>query len=379
MPGELDFIEKLLAEPKSEKEHLISVADLHIDDLLRYAASKGASDLHFSAGLPPMLRIDGKLVPSSEHEVMTARDIQRLIYDVMTNEQIQWFEKVKELDCSYGVKDVGRFRVNVYKQRGAVGVAMRAIPSQIPTFEQLRLPPILREITKRSSGLILVTGPTGSGKSTTLACMINSINEERNCHIVTIEDPIEYLHKHKQSMVNQRELGSDTDSFENALRAVLREDPDVILVGEMRDLETITAALTLAETGHLVLATLHTRSAPQTIERIIDVFPAHQQEQIRVQLSNSLEAVVAQQLLPMLGGGRIVAIELMVAVPAIRNLIREAKAYQIYSVIETNAQLGMKTMDKALAELYRMGMVSYEEAAARAMDRDNFRKFVKGT
>ncbi|MCC6443047.1 MAG: type IV pilus twitching motility protein PilT [Armatimonadetes bacterium] len=378
MPDDLDFIEQLLADIKSEKEHIVAIADLHIDDLLRYAASKGASDLHFSAGLPPTLRVDGKLVPSPDYEVMTPRDIQRLIYDIMTNEQMQWFEKVKELDFSYGVKDMGRYRVNVYKQRGSVGVAMRAIPSQVPTFEQLRLPPILRELTKRTSGLVLVTGPTGSGKSTTLACMINSINEERACHIMTIEDPIEYLHAHRQSMVNQRELGNDTDSFENSLRAVLREDPDVILVGEMRDLETITAALTLAETGHLVLATLHTRNAPQTIERIVDVFPSHQQEQIRVQLSNSIEAVIAQQLLPMLGGGRVAAIELMLAVPAIRNLIRESKTYQIYSTIETSAQIGMRTMDKALAELYRMGMVTFEEAALRAIDRDNLQRFIKG-
>ncbi|MCS6830522.1 MAG: type IV pilus twitching motility protein PilT, partial [bacterium] len=292
----------------------VSIDDIHVDDLLRMTVEKGGSDLHLSAGLPPMVRVDGRLHPLP-FEPLNPRDIQRLVYDILTGDQIQKFEKTKELDFSYGVKDVGRFRFNVYRQRGSVGCAMRAIPSAIPSLEQLRLPAILRDLTRRHSGLILVTGPTGSGKSTTIASMIDVINSERNCHIMTIEDPIEYLHSHKNCMVNQRELGTDTDSFHNALRAVLREDPDVILVGEMRDLETIRAALTLAETGHLVFATLHTRNAPQTIDRVVDVFPPEQQEQIRIQLANTLESVIAQQLLPMLGGGRVAAVEIMIATP----------------------------------------------------------------
>ncbi len=363
-------------DSRAETGEATSIEDVHIDDLLRITVEKGGSDLHLSAGLPPMVRVDGRLHPLP-FEVLGPRDIQRLVYDVLTGDQIQKFEKTKELDFSYGVKDVGRFRFNVYRQRGSVGCAMRAIPSAIPTLEQLRLPPILRELTRRHSGLILVTGPTGSGKSTTIASMIDVINNERNCHIMTIEDPIEYLHSHKNSMVNQRELGTDTDSFHNALRAVLREDPDVILVGEMRDLETIRAALTLAETGHLVFATLHTRNAPQTIDRVVDVFPPEQQEQIRIQLANTLEAVIAQQLLPMLGGGRVAAIEIMIATAAIRNLIREGKVHQIYSVMETSSQQGMQTMDRALADLHLNGLVSFEEAVLRCIDRENFTRFIQ--
>jgi twitching motility protein PilT len=283
-----------------------------------------------------------------------------------------------ELDFSYGVKGVGRFRVNVYRQRGSVGAALRSIPDQVPTFEQLGLPQILRDLSRKHSGLILVTGPTGSGKSTTIACMIDTVNSERPVHILTMEDPIEYLHRHKRGMVNQRELGLDTDSFGNALRAVLREDPDVILIGEMRDLETIQAALTLAETGHLVFGTLHTRCAPQTVDRVVDVFPPHQQDQIRVQLSNTLEAVVAQQLLPRNGGGRCAAIEVMVATSAIRNLIREGKTHQIYSALETGSQFGMQTMDKMLGELYRSGMVTHDDAIARAIDAENFKRIIQG-
>ena len=354
-----------------------SVADLHLDDLLRLTAEQGASDLHLSVGLPPMIRVDGRLVPT-EYASLTPRDTQRLIYDILNNDQIQWFEKTRELDFSYGVKDVGRFRVNVYRQRGSIGAAMRAIPSQVPSMEELGLPLILRDLASKNSGLILVTGPTGSGKSTTIATMIDHINNERNCHIMTIEDPIEYLHHHKKSMVNQRELNSDTDSFENALRAVLREDPDVILIGEMRDLETIASALTLAETGHLVFGTLHTRNAPQTIDRVVDVFPAHQQDQIKVQLSNTLEAVIAQQLIPKLGGGRFAAVEIMIATPAIRNLIREGKTHQIYSTMETGGQQGMRVMDKILADAYKQGLISYEDALCRAVDPDNFARLLNG-
>lgn len=355
-----------------------SVEDVHIDDLLREATERGASDLHLTVGLPPVIRVDGALTHLN-YQPLSPGDTQRLIYDILTNDQIQHFESVHELDFSYGVRNVGRFRVNVYKQRGSVGAALRSIPDRIPTYEQLNLPPVLRELSRRTSGLILVTGPTGSGKSTTIACMIDTINAERPVHIMTIEDPIEYLHRHKKGMVNQRELGTDTDSFANALRAVLREDPDVILIGEMRDLETIQAALTLSETGHLVFGTLHTRNAPQTIDRVIDVFPPHQQEQIRVQLSNTLEAVIAQQLMPRIGGGRIVALEILVATSAVRNLIREGKTHQIYSAIETGAQYGMQTMDKSLADLYRNGIITLEEAEARAIDRENLKRFLEGS
>jgi len=362
----LGFDEKVSA-PAGAK----SVADVHLDTLLRLVVEHGASDLHLTVNLPPMIRVDGRLVPTG-YEYLSPRDTQRLIYDILTNEQIQWFEKTRELDFSYGIKDVGRFRVNVYRQRGCVGVAMRAIPGKIPSMEELGLPPLLKDLTRKHSGLILVTGPTGSGKSTTIATMIDCINNERECHIMTIEDPIEYLHRHKKSMVNQRELNTDTDSFENALRAVLREDPNIILLGEMRDLETIATALTLAETGHLVFGTLHTRNAPQTIDRVVDVFPPHQQDQIKIQLSNTLEAVIAQQLIPKIGGGRFVSVEIMIATAAVRNLIREGKSYQIYSTIETGGQQGMRSMDKILAEAHKRGIISYEDAVCRAVDRENF-------
>ncbi len=351
--------------------------DSHLDDLLRETCERGSSDLHLTVGLPPMLRVDGALVHTN-YQPLAPNDTQRLIYDILTSDQVQWFEKTRELDFSYGVKGIGRFRVNVYKQRGSVGAALRWIPNEIPTFEQLGLPEKLREFTRKQSGLVLVTGPTGSGKTTTIACMIDTINAERPVHIMTMEDPIEYLHRHKKAMVNQRELNTDTDSFDNALRAVLREDPDVVLIGEMRDLETIAAALTLAETGHLVFGTLHTRNAPQTVDRVVDVFPPHQQEQIRVQLSSTLEAVVAQQLIPRMGGGRIAAIEIMVATAAIRNLIREGKTYQIYGALETGAQHGMQTMDKVLADMHRSGQITHDEALARAIDAENFKRFLQG-
>ena len=354
-----------------------ALADIHIDELLRLTVESGASDLHLSVGLPPMVRKDGKLV-GLPFEKADERSTQRIIFDILDESQITKFERTHELDFSHGVKGVGRFRFNVYRQRSSVGGAMRVIPNIVPSMEQLKLPAVCRSFTQKHSGLILVTGPTGSGKSTTIASLIDIINSEREAHILTIEDPIEYLHSHKKSMVNQRELGTDTDSFTNALRASLREDPDVILVGEMRDLETIAAAITLAETGHLVFATLHTRSAPATIDRIVDVFPAHQQEQIRIQLSTSIEAVVAQQLLPKIGGGRVAAIEIMVATSALRNLIREGKSYQIYSVIETGHQYGMQAMDRVLSDLHRNGTVTFDEAASRAIDRENFQRLVKG-
>jgi twitching motility protein PilT len=357
-------------------EGLVDLRTIHIDELLRMTVEAKASDLHITVGLPPMIRQDGAVVPLP-CEIVTPHDSQRLIFDILTEERIEKFERTKELDFSYGVRDIGRFRFNVYRQRGSVAAAMRAIPASIPSLDTLRLPPILRQLTHKHSGLILVTGPTGSGKSTTIASMIDVINSEREVHIVTIEDPIEYLHAHKRGMINQRELGTDTDSFPNALKAVLREDPDVILIGEMRDLETVSAAITLAETGHLVFGTLHTRSAPATIDRIVDVFPAHQQDQIRTQLSTSLEAVIAQQLMPRIGGGRIAAIEVMVATSALRNLIREGKTYQIYSVIETGHQFGMQAMDRVLADLCRSGVITLAEAAPRAIDPQNFDRLLK--
>ncbi|MER3412697.1 MAG: type IV pili twitching motility protein PilT [Armatimonadota bacterium] len=349
---------------------------MHVDDLLADAVKRGASDLHLTVKLPPIARIDGDLV-QLPYQALDSRDTNRLVYEIMSDEQVARFEQTHDTDFSYGVKGLGRFRVNVYMQRDSIGAAFRTIPAKIPSFEELGLPPILREVSKRTSGLILVTGPTGSGKSTTIACMIDDINRIRPCHIMTIEDPIEYLHPHQKAMVNQREVHHDTMSFQNALRAVLREDPDVILVGEMRDLETITAALTLAETGHLVFGTLHTRNAPQAVDRIIDVFPPDQQEQIRVLLGNTLECVVAQQLLPKLGGGRVAAIEIMIATPAIRNLIREGKTHQMYSIIETGTQYGMQHMDRQLEDLVKNGYVSFDEALMRAIDKESFARSVR--
>jgi twitching motility protein PilT len=365
-----------VAAPKSYSSETQAIAGAHIDDILRAAIERKASDLHITVGLPPMIRVDGDLTPLG-YDVVTPEDSRRLIYDTLSNDHIQKFETRHELDFAYSVKDLARFRFNVYMQRGAVAGALRAIPTKIPSFESLGLPPIIREMGKRVSGLVLVCGPTGSGKSTTIASMIDDINEVRSNHIVTIEDPIEYLHNHKKCMVNQRELHSDTYSFHDALRAILREDPDIVLVGELRDLETIEAALTLSETGHLVFGTLHTRNAPSTIDRIVDVFPVDQQDQIRVLLGNTLEGVVCQQLLPKLGGGRVAAIEVMLGTPAIKNLIREGKTHQMYSVIETSAQLGMQTMDKCLAEHFRIGNVPYDECLMRAVDKETFSRLAK--
>jgi len=368
--------EPIEAKSVSEGAGIRSLDDIHIDDLLRESVERKASDLHITVALPPTVRVDGELTPLP-YEIVRPEVSHRLIYEILSDERITILEKTRELDFSHSVKDIGRFRVNVYYQRGSLGAALRVIPQNIPTFEELRLPPVLREITKRTSGLILVTGATGSGKSTTIAAMVDDINSSRRCHIMTIEDPIEYLYHHKMAMVNQREVHHDTLSFQSALRAVLREDPDVIVVGELRDLETITAALTLAETGHLVFGTLHTRNAPQSIDRLIDVFPPEQQEQIRVLLSNTLESIISQQLIPKLGGGRIVAVEILVATPAIRNLIREAKTHQMYSVIETSAQQGMITMDRSLLDLYRNGYITHEDALMRAVDQENFGRLAK--
>ena len=350
--------------------------EITLDDLLREVVQRGASDLHITVGVPPVFRIDGQLRPGN-YECIDALDSQRLLYDIMTDEQIQKFEANYELDFSYSLGKLARFRVNVYKDRGTVAAAFRLIPAKIPTIRELGLPLILEELTRRPRGLILVTGPTGSGKSTTQAAMINQINQERSAHIITIEDPIEYLHSHNKSIINQRELNQDTKSFSAALRSALREDPDVLLVGEMRDYETIGTAITCAETGHLVIATLHTNNSAQTVDRIVDVFPPEQQHQVRVQLSNTIEAVLCQQLLPRADGpGRVCAMEVMIATPAIRNLIRESKAHQITSVIQTSAHVGMQTMDMALRDLYQRGLITYEDAVSRAMNPEEFKKMV---
>ncbi|MDA8079010.1 MAG: type IV pilus twitching motility protein PilT [Nitrospiraceae bacterium] len=339
-----------------------------IYDLLKVMIEKGASDLHITTGSPPRLRIDGKLVPL-DHPSLAPADTKSLCYSILTDSQKHKFEENNELDLSFGVKGLSRFRGNIFMQRGAVAGAFRTIPFEIRTFQDLGLPEIVNELVKKPRGLILVTGSTGSGKSTTLAAMVDRINSERYDHIITIEDPIEYLHGHKKCLINQREVNADTVSFKAALRYVLRQDPDVVLIGEMRDLETIEAALTVAETGHLTLATLHTNSAVQTINRIIDVFPPHQQEQIRVQLSFVLEGILAQQLIPKkTGKGRALAVELLVPNPAIRNLIREDKIHQLYSTMQTGqAKFGMQTMNQSLIELYSKGFISYEDAIGRSM------------
>ncbi len=356
-----------------------SLEDIHIDELLYIVVEKGASDLHLCPYVEPIIRVDGQLLRLN-FEKASPSETQRLIYDILTDEQIQRFETTYELDFSYSLHRVARFRVNVYKDKGAVAAAFRLIPARVPTIRELNLPPVLEELTRRPRGLILVTGPTGSGKSTTLAAMINQINSERSVHIITIEDPIEYLHQHKFSIINQRELGQDTKSFAAALRSALREDPDVILVGEMRDLETIQLAITAAETGHLVLATLHTNNAAESVDRIVDVFPPGQQEQIRIQLANNLQAIISQQLLPRAGQpGRVPAVEVMIATPAIRNLIRENKTHQIHTMIQTSGQLGMQTMDQSLRDLYLKGWITYEEAMARAINPDELRKMIAPT
>ncbi len=338
-----------------------------IYDLLKVMIEKGASDLHITTGSPPRLRVDGKLIPL-DHPSLTPPETKSLCYSILTDSQKHKFEENNELDLSFGVKGLSRFRGNIFMQRGAVAAAFRTIPFEIRSFKDLGLPEIMNELVKKPRGLILVTGATGSGKSTTLAAMVDRINDERFDHIITVEDPIEYLHSHKKCLINQREVNADTASFKNALRYVLRQDPDVVLIGEMRDLETIEAALTVAETGHLTLATLHTNSAVQTINRIIDVFPPHQQEQIRVQLSFVLEGILAQQLIPKKNGkGRVLAVELLVPNPAIRNLIREDKIHQIYSMMQTGqTKFGMQTMNQSLLELYNRGHLSYEDAIGRS-------------
>jgi twitching motility protein PilT len=338
-----------------------------IYDLLKIMIEKGASDLHVTTASPPRLRVDGKLVPL-DHPPLTPVETKALCYSILTDAQKHKFEEHSELDLSFGVKGLSRFRGNIFMQRGAVAAAFRTIPFEIRTFKDLGLPEVINDLVKKPRGLILCTGPTGSGKSTTLAAMVDRINSERCEHIITVEDPIEYLHNHKKCLINQREVNADTNSFKAALKYVLRQDPDVVLIGEMRDLETIEAALTVSETGHLSLATLHTNSAVQTINRIIDVFPPHQQEQIRVQLSFVLEGIMSQQLIAKKSGkGRVLAVEVLVPNPAIRNLIREDKIHQLYSMMQTGqAKFGMQTMNQSLTELYTKGHISYEDALGRS-------------
>ncbi|MBI2371503.1 MAG: type IV pilus twitching motility protein PilT [Deltaproteobacteria bacterium] len=346
--------------------------------LLQLMIEKGASDLHVTTGSPPQLRVDGRIQPVPG-EPLTPQETKQLCYSVLTDAQKKRFEEENELDLSFGIKGVSRFRANIFVQRGAVAGAFRMIPYKVRSFEELGLPAVVNELVKKPRGLVLVTGPTGSGKSTTLAAMIDKINTERHEHIVTVEDPIEYLHPHKGCLVNQREVNADTESFKKALKYILRQDPDVVLVGELRDLETIEAALTVAETGHLVFATLHTNSCVQTINRIVDVFPPYQQPQVRAQLSFVLEGVLSQQLIPRIGGGRCLALEVMIPNPAIRNLIREDKVHQIYSQMQVGqTKFGMQTMNQSLASLFQRRLLTMEAALGRSSDPDELRQMLAG-
>src|SRR5215213_6510401 len=346
-------------------------------EVLRRMVEARASDVHLTAGFPPAMRDKGKIVPMEGFPVLGTQETREVVFSILNDDQRKRFENNKQLDFAYATPGVARFRVNCFMQRGAVSAAFRLVPQEIPALDSLKVPQILRELTQKPRGFVLVTGPTGSGKSTTLAAMLDVINRERQDHILTIEDPIEFLHQHKSSIVNQREVGSDAETFALGLRAALREDPDVILVGEMRDLETISTALTAAETGHLVFATLHTQDCAQTVDRIIDVFPPSQQDQVRVQLSVALQGVATQQLLPTADGkGRILAAEVLVPTPAVRNLIREGKTHQIYSAIQTGASFGMQTMDTALAELVRRNVITRELAEARSGSPDELRRLL---
>jgi len=343
-------------------------AQPRIELLLEEVIKRKGSDLHLQVGLPPMLRVDGALLPVAGADVLTEETVEILVFAVLDADQKQILLKDKEFDFSFAFGDLGRFRVNAFHERGNLAAALRLIPNEILTIEQLGLPPVVSKFADYPRGLVLVTGPTGSGKSTTLAAMLNKVNTERATHIITIEDPIEFTHKSNKSVIVQREVHYDTYSFGAALRSALRQDPDVVLIGEMRDLETIASAITIAETGHLVFATLHTNSAAQSIDRMIDVFPPHQQPQIRSQLSNILMAICSQRLIPTIGGGRIAAAEILVATPAVRNIIREGKTHQLEAVIQTGADHGMQSMDKTLVNLIHAGTISYEEARNFAID-----------
>jgi twitching motility protein PilT len=353
--------------------------DMHINDLLELVLHYRGSDLHLTAGSPPVVRVHGDLYPMTHLPVLNGSQIRQMVYSIISQKQREKFENDLELDTSYALPGKGRFRVNVLLQRDSVGCVMRSIPYEIVDFDKLGVPPSVKGWAYLPRGLVLVTGPTGSGKSTTLASLIDIVNRERAVHIMTVEDPIEFLHMHKRAIINQREVGQDTHSFAQALKHVLRQDPDVILVGEMRDLETISTALTAAETGHLVFATLHTQDAPQSIDRVIDVFPAHQQQQVRVQLASALQGICTQQLLQNRDGqGRAIACEVMVATPAIRNLIREGKVHQIYSMLQAGGKHGMVTMDMSLAQLVRSGKVNLEMALERCANEEDLRRLLNG-
>lgn len=345
-------------------------------ELLNYGTKKMASDIHIAVGRPAILRINGELIPINS-ENLKSEDTKKLVYNALGDKKFKKLETIGEIDASYSIPGIGRYRINAFKQRGSYGMVLRIIPLEIPSMEVLGLPSIVKDLTRLRRGLILVTGPTGSGKSTTLASMINTINNERNCHILTLEDPIEYLHNHNKSLVNQREVGNDTKNFAMALRAGLRQDPDVILLGEMRDLETISIALTAAETGHLVLSTLHTFGAARTIDRIIDVFPSHHKQQVRVQLSSVVQAIISQQLVPKSNErGRVGAFETMIATPAIRNLIREDKTHQIDASIQTGANHKMQTMDNSLIELFRKGLINRDTALTYSVNREQIKNLL---
>ncbi len=347
-----------------------------LETILREAISRGASDVHLTVALPPMLRVHGNLIPYGT-EPLVPDDTKRLCLGMLDEKKRQVLEEKGEVDFSFVLPGFSRFRVNVYRQRKSYGAALRLIVSKIPTLDSLKFPDVLKDLALKPRGLVLVTGPTGSGKSTTLAAMVNHVNQTRNSHVLTLEEPIEYLHRHGKSMINQREIGDDSHSFAAALRAALREDPDVILVGEMRDLETISTAVSAAETGHLVMSTLHTTSAPQTIDRVIDVFPPYQQQQIRIQLAAVLQGVITQQLLPTLDGkGRVAALEILICTDAVRNIIREGKTHQLLNVIQTSHKLGMVSMDFSLAQLARSGRISSEEAYSHCQDLETLKRYM---
>lgn len=351
---------------------------LKIEKLLEEVVKQDASDLHLTVGVPPMVRVDGSLKPIANIAPLTGAEVEKLIFSVVDEVQKDILLKDMEVDFSFAFGDVARFRANAYHQKGNLALALRLIPTQIRSIEELGMPKTIENLTEYPRGLVLVTGPTGSGKSTTLAAMIDNINKNKSLHIITIEDPIEYTHKNQKSVVEQREIHYDTRSFSASLRSILREDPDVVLIGEMRDLETIASAITIAETGHLVLATLHTNNAAQSVDRMIDVFPPHQQQQIRVQLSNILNAIVSQRLIPAIGGGRVVATEVMIANPAVRNIIREGKTHQLDAVIQTGAEEGMQTMDRSIATLVKAGKITLEEAKGYAIDLKELERLVHG-
>lgn len=349
---------------------------MNLNELLYIILKRRASDLHLTVGLPPIIRVDGELTKVDEKS-LNALDVEVYAKEILGDQGYSYYLEKKEIDTAYSVNNLGRFRVNIFRQMDSDAIAIRVISLKIPALKDLGFPTVIKELTEKQRGLVLVTGPTGSGKSTTLAAMINEINMTRSSHIITLEDPIEYVHTHNKSIINQREIGKDSISYQNALKAVLREDPDVILVGEMRDIETISIAITAAETGHLVFSTLHTIGASKTIDRIIDVFPTHQQQQIKVQLAAVLQGIISQQLIPKnLDSGRVAALEIMIATPAIQNLIREGKTHQIESSVQTGAKFGMKTMDAALAELNRRGLITNEAALTYSVDKEMLARII---